>query len=72
MSLCDCAKCLKHHDMSLFPLAHYAPETVTITGKTYERVGRHYCFWCGDFVFQCIDGLLKVHLDFDKALKKME
>jgi hypothetical protein len=58
--------------MWLFPLAHYAPETVTITGKTYERVGRNYCFWCGDFVFQCIDRLLKVHLDFKNALKKMK
>lgn len=51
VGVCHCLDCRKHHG-ALFAASAIFPEAaVTISGKTHDYAGRHFCPRCGSSVF---------------------
>ena len=51
VGICHCLDCRKHHGAVFSTFAIFPAEAVTITGKTADYAGRHFCPTCGSSVF---------------------
>ncbi len=51
VGLCHCLDCRKHHGTLFHASAVFPEGNVTITGKTSDFEGRHFCPGCGSSVF---------------------
>ena len=62
VGLCHCLDCRKHHGAPFYAAAIFASGSVTVTGETSERQGRHFCAKCGSSVFARTGDEIEVHL----------
>src|SRR5262249_17727808 len=51
VGICHCLDCRKHSGAVFGMFAIFAADAVTITGKTADYRGRHFCPTCGSSVF---------------------
>jgi hypothetical protein len=62
VGICHCLDCRKHHGALFFAAAMFPVDAVTITGKTRDYRGRHFCPNCGSSVFGRSGDEVEVHL----------
>src|SRR5262245_43173565 len=62
VGICHCLDCRKHHGALFHASAIFPQGAVTITGKTGEYAGRHFCPRCGSSVFSRSGDEIELHL----------
>ena len=62
VGVCHCMDCRKHHGAVFHASAIFPAEAVTVTGKTGEFEGRHFCPVCGSSVFSRSGDEIEVNL----------
>ena len=51
VGICHCLDCRKHSGSLFYALAVFPAEHVTVTGRTADYEGRHFCPRCGSSLF---------------------
>ena len=62
VGICHCLDCRKHHGAVFYAAAVFTNAAVTITGKTKNHGGRHFCSECGSSVFARDGEEIEIHL----------
>ena len=62
VGICHCMDCRKHHGALFHASAIYPQQAITVTGRTQDYQGRHFCPRCGSSVFSCSDDEIEVNL----------
>lgn len=62
VGLCHCLDCRKHSGALFYAEAIFPEEAVSVTGRTGEYAGRHFCPECGSSVFARSADDVEVHL----------
>lgn len=51
VGICHCLDCRKHHGALFHASAIFPADAVTVSGRTSDYAGRHFCPHCGSSVF---------------------
>lgn len=62
VGLCHCLDCRKYHGALFHASAVFPQDAVTITGKTDEYEGRHFCPRCGSSIFSRTGDEIEINL----------
>jgi hypothetical protein len=62
VGLCHCLDCRKFHGALFHASAIFPEDAVTVSGKTHDYQGRHFCPRCGSSVFNRSGDEVEVNL----------